>query len=88
MRGVTFQPVQDAGRNESFDKSRRVVLSESGPAPDLVVETSPDVLNAVARGETNLNTAVMSGRIKLHGDMALLLVLRAMIDGTSAGQPA
>ena len=28
MRGVTFQPVQDAGRNESFDKSRRVVLSE------------------------------------------------------------
>jgi glycogen debranching enzyme len=66
----------------------RVVLSESGPAPDLVVETSPDVLNAVARGETNLNTAVMSGRIKLHGDMALLLVLRAMIDGTSVGQSA
>jgi uncharacterized radical SAM superfamily Fe-S cluster-containing enzyme len=28
VRGVTFQPVQDAGRNESFDKSRRVVLSE------------------------------------------------------------
>src|SRR5260370_1239508 len=28
-RGVTFQPVQDAGRNENFDKDRdRVVLSE------------------------------------------------------------
>ena len=29
VRGVTFQPVQDAGRNENFDKTRdRVVLSE------------------------------------------------------------
>jgi tetraether lipid synthase len=28
VRGVTFQPVQDAGRNENFDKSRRIVLSE------------------------------------------------------------
>jgi tetraether lipid synthase len=28
VRGVTFQPVQDAGRNEGFDKSRRVMLSE------------------------------------------------------------
>jgi tetraether lipid synthase len=28
VRGVTFQPVQDAGRNEGFDKRRRVVLSD------------------------------------------------------------
>jgi 7,8-dihydro-6-hydroxymethylpterin dimethyltransferase len=29
VRGVTFQPVQDAGRNENFDKERhRIVLSE------------------------------------------------------------
>jgi uncharacterized radical SAM superfamily Fe-S cluster-containing enzyme len=29
VRGVTFQPVQDAGRNEDFDKERhRIVLSE------------------------------------------------------------
>ncbi|NVO16837.1 MAG: radical SAM protein [Rhodoplanes sp.] len=29
VRGVTFQPVQDAGRNESFDSKRnRIVLSE------------------------------------------------------------
>ncbi|HXW23365.1 MAG TPA: radical SAM protein, partial [Xanthobacteraceae bacterium] len=29
VRGVTFQPVQDAGRNEGFDKGRdRIVLSE------------------------------------------------------------
>jgi uncharacterized radical SAM superfamily Fe-S cluster-containing enzyme len=29
VRGVTFQPVQDAGRNENFDKDRdRIVLSE------------------------------------------------------------
>lgn len=29
VRGVTFQPVQDAGRNEGFDKRRhRIVLSE------------------------------------------------------------
>jgi hypothetical protein len=28
VRGVTFQPVQDVGRNENFDKSRRIVLSE------------------------------------------------------------
>src|SRR5258708_27935979 len=28
VRGVTFQPVQDAGRNENFDKSKRIVLSE------------------------------------------------------------
>src|SRR5262249_3094359 len=28
VRGVTFQPVQDAGRNEGFDKSRRVMLSD------------------------------------------------------------
>jgi uncharacterized radical SAM superfamily Fe-S cluster-containing enzyme len=28
VRGVTFQPVQDAGRNLNFDKSRRVVLSD------------------------------------------------------------
>jgi uncharacterized radical SAM superfamily Fe-S cluster-containing enzyme len=28
VRGVTFQPVQDVGRNDGFDKSRRIVLSE------------------------------------------------------------
>ena len=29
VRGVTFQPVQDAGRNENFDQARdRIVLSE------------------------------------------------------------
>ncbi len=28
VRGVTFQPTQDAGRNENFDKSDRVVLSD------------------------------------------------------------
>ena len=29
VRGVTFQPIQDAGRNENFDKNRdRVVLSD------------------------------------------------------------
>jgi uncharacterized radical SAM superfamily Fe-S cluster-containing enzyme len=28
VRGVTFQPVQDVGRNVGFDKSRRVVLSD------------------------------------------------------------
>jgi len=28
VRGVTFQPVQDAGRNLGFDKSRRIVLSD------------------------------------------------------------
>src|SRR3954469_23104275 len=28
VRGITFQPVQDVGRNEGFDKSRRIVLSE------------------------------------------------------------
>lgn len=28
VRGVTFQPVQDAGRNPGFDKNDRVVLSE------------------------------------------------------------
>jgi len=28
VRGITFQPVQDAGRNDGFDKSRRIVLSE------------------------------------------------------------
>jgi uncharacterized radical SAM superfamily Fe-S cluster-containing enzyme len=28
VRGITFQPVQDAGRNENFDKSQRIVLSD------------------------------------------------------------
>jgi uncharacterized radical SAM superfamily Fe-S cluster-containing enzyme len=28
VRGITFQPVQDAGRNENFDKSKRIVLSD------------------------------------------------------------
>ncbi|MGD9584290.1 MAG: radical SAM protein [Lysobacterales bacterium] len=28
VRGVTFQPTQDTGRNEHFDKSKRVVLSQ------------------------------------------------------------
>jgi len=28
VRGITFQPVQDAGRNEDFDKSQRIVLSD------------------------------------------------------------
>src|SRR3954467_6829421 len=28
VRGITFQPVQDAGRNENFDRSRRIVLSD------------------------------------------------------------
>jgi putative sterol carrier protein len=57
--------------------------SSDGPQPDLVIETTSAVLSAVARGDSNLNTAVMSGSIKVVGDMAFLLVLRAMIDGAS-----
>ena len=59
----------------------RVVLSDSGPQPDLVIDATSAALSAVARGETNLNTAVMSGKIKVVGDMAYLLVLGAVLDG-------
>jgi uncharacterized radical SAM superfamily Fe-S cluster-containing enzyme len=30
VRGITFQPVQDAGRNEGFAKTQRITLSDDG----------------------------------------------------------
>jgi glycogen debranching enzyme len=59
----------------------RIVLADRGPPADCVVETSAEVLAAVARGEVNLNTAVMSGTMKVHGDLTLALRLRDIVDG-------
>ncbi len=55
VRGVTFQPVQDAGRNEGFDKNRdRVLLSDirRGIYEQSSVFKAPDIIPLPCNPET------------------------------------
>jgi glycogen debranching enzyme len=63
----------------------RVAVTDTGPTPDVVIEATPDTVAGIARGEININTAVMSGRVAVHGDYAFLLMLRGLLDGVPAG---
>ena len=56
----------------------RIALTDRGGEPDLVIESTIETLLAVLDGRANFNTAVMSGRIRLRGDMLLLVSLRAL----------
>ena len=54
VRGVTFQPVQDAGRNQSFDRDDRVVLSE---IRQRVIEESGDHFNRLRAAQREIGAA-------------------------------
>jgi putative sterol carrier protein len=61
-----------------------ILLTDNAGSADCTLEMSAAVLGGIARGEMNLNTAVMSGRIKVHGDLALALRLRDLVDASPA----
>jgi glycogen debranching enzyme len=76
--------VGDRGQYLVVDDGQ-VVLTEDAQEPDVVIAADAGVLAAVARHELNLNTAVMTGRVEVHGDSARLLILRDLLGNEPAG---
>jgi putative sterol carrier protein len=48
---------------------------------DCTIKTSVDTLNALRKGDLNPMMAVMSGKIKIHGDMGVAMKLQSLLGG-------
>jgi putative sterol carrier protein len=55
------------------ENGRLCVRSGSAPAPDLTLTQSYDVAVALSRGETNAQQALAAGRLKVSGNVELLV---------------
>lgn len=60
------------------DRGRVVVHEGTGDA-DCIVRCSPDDFVRLARGEQNLVTAFMQGRVEIEGDLALAQALHGIL---------
>ena len=49
----------------------RATAGPSEETADCVIETRPEILEAILGGEQNIRTAYLAGKVKVHGDMAL-----------------
>jgi putative sterol carrier protein len=59
----------------SVEEGRVVVREEEAPA-DCIVRTSEDVFLEIVHGERNPVTAYLTGKVKVEGDVGLLLALK------------
>ena len=50
-----------------------------------VFETDEPTLLSIIRGEQNANTAVLSGKVKVHGDLALALKIQQFLSSNLTG---
>ena len=65
-----------------------LAVSRRNVAADTVFRLSRTLFEAVAKGETNLFTAVLRGEIELEGDYSLVIVVRRLLRRRLAvGQP-
>jgi hypothetical protein len=62
-----------------------ILVTQSADKADLVVELSEQVLLAIARGEQNPSTALLSGSMKLAGDLALAPNLQRILPQRPGG---
>ena len=62
----------------SVEDGRVVVREEEGPA-DCIVRTSEDVFLEIVRGQRNPLTAYLTGKVKVEGDVALLVALKDLM---------
>ncbi len=69
------------------DRGRLEVLEGAGDA-DCVIRCDPRDFLRIARGEQNLVTAFMQGRIELEGDLALAQKLHGILPGPDAASNA
>lgn len=95
LEKITEQFEQQAGKLPSLGKSLKFVFDEgvvhvdmSGDAAtvsnedkeaDCTITTSIETLGALRNGELNPMMAVMSGKIKIKGDMGLAMKLQSFI---------
>ena len=57
-----------------------IVTNEDKDA-DCIIKTSLDTLNALRKGELNPMMALMSGKVKIQGDMGVAMKLQSVIGG-------
>ena len=79
LEGVTASyrfDVEDTGSWRIAIADGELQISESDEDADCVIRASEKTFEKIARGEQNPATAVMLGRLKIEGDMALALRLK------------
>jgi hypothetical protein len=66
----------------------KLAVSRKNTAADAVFRLSRTLFEAVAKGETNLFTAMLRGEIELEGDYSLVIMVRRLLRRRLAvGQP-
>jgi len=71
---VRFDVVDGPSWRVAVDDGRVTVGETSEPA-DTVVEAREETLLAILRGEQNARTALLAGRLKIHGDITMAPVI-------------
>jgi glycogen debranching enzyme/putative sterol carrier protein len=75
----------DAGSWRIVIDNGRVVVSRDREDAECIFETDEPTLLGIIRGEQNANTAVLSGKVKVHGDLALALKIQQFLSSNLTG---
>lgn len=67
-----------------FDQGKKTVL-DGGDAAECIVRSDAELFMKVAKGEQNLLTAFMQGRLVIEGDMALAQKLNSIMPAQTKG---
>jgi putative sterol carrier protein len=78
---VTEGPDGDAVWHVVVDGGHVRVHPGSAPEPDVSFTQSYDTAAAIARGDLSAQTAFMIGKLRVGGDVALLMAHQATFDG-------
>ena len=82
LEGVTASyrfDVEGAGSWRIAIADGDLEVAESDEDADCVIRASEKTFEKIARGEQNPATAVMLGRLKIEGDMALAIKLKDLL---------
>jgi putative sterol carrier protein len=71
--------LEEAGSFHVSAEEGRIVVRENEAPADCVVRTSEKVFLEIVRGERNPATAYLTGKVRVDGDVGLLVALRDLL---------
>ena len=83
VRGTYRFDVEKAGYWHMAVDDGRLTVREGREPADCIIALSEDDLVAAARGERNLLTLAMQGRVEISGDLQLAQAFHAMLRATA-----
>ena len=62
-----------------MEQAPRIIVSDSDEEADCTIKTSAGALKDMQSGDLNPMTAVMSGKVKISGDMSLAMKVQSLM---------